>query len=225
MHVKRVRHRMIRIHLVDQSQLDLVADAEGPVDLRVLGARVAVDELPAHVRRGRHAVHLDHVVFPLDSRSGVVAAVPMTFSVLDRVSVMTVAVVAFVSLAVTVMVLVAAAAGRDDACGQELHAALGTAVRLRARHLRMHRADVRRLFSGLSEQFHAALGTAAGFVAADLRMHRADVDNGHAFRYAHFHLGDERDGFVGRRVEEGLDLRAQIGHVAVATQASELVGE
>ena len=28
--------------------------------------RLAVDELPAHVRRRRHPVDLDHVVFPLD---------------------------------------------------------------------------------------------------------------------------------------------------------------
>ena len=45
---------------------------ERPVDLRVLGAGVAVDQLPAHVRRRRHPVDLDHVVFPLDPLRGVV---------------------------------------------------------------------------------------------------------------------------------------------------------
>jgi hypothetical protein len=64
--VEGVRHRVVGIHFVDQADLHAIADAEPPVDLRVLRPRLAVDELPAHVRRRRHAVHLDHVVFPLD---------------------------------------------------------------------------------------------------------------------------------------------------------------
>ena len=43
-----------------------VADPKPPVDPCILRARLAVDELPAHVRRRRHPVDLDHVVFPLD---------------------------------------------------------------------------------------------------------------------------------------------------------------
>ena len=70
--VERVRHRMVRVHLVHEAQLHLVTDVEGPVDLRVFGARVAVDELPARVRGRRHPVDLDHVVFPLDALGGVV---------------------------------------------------------------------------------------------------------------------------------------------------------
>jgi hypothetical protein len=41
--VERMRHRVVRVHLVDEAQLDLVADAELPVDLRVLGSGVLVD--------------------------------------------------------------------------------------------------------------------------------------------------------------------------------------
>ena len=72
--VERVVHRMVGVHLVDEPDLHLVADPEPPVDRVVLGARAGrpVDELPAHVRRRRHPVDLDHVVFPLDAAGGVV---------------------------------------------------------------------------------------------------------------------------------------------------------
>ena len=65
-------HRVVGVHLVDQAELHLVADAERPVDLGVLRAGLAVDELPAHVGRGRHPVDLDHVVFPFDALRRVV---------------------------------------------------------------------------------------------------------------------------------------------------------
>ena len=66
MDMERMVHRVVPGHLVEQADRDSVADAEAPVDRRVLGAGLAVDQLPAHVRRGRHPVDVDHVVFPLD---------------------------------------------------------------------------------------------------------------------------------------------------------------
>ena len=65
--VERVVHRVVGVHLVDQPDLHAVADAEPPLDGVVLGVVGAVDELPAHVRRRRELVDLDHVVFPLDA--------------------------------------------------------------------------------------------------------------------------------------------------------------
>ena len=56
-------------------------------------------------------------------------------------------------------------------------------------------------------------------------MHRADIDHRHALGYAHLQLGDERERLVRRRLEERLDALAQLGHVAVAAQARELVRE
>src|SRR4051812_15983857 len=50
---------------------------ERPIDLRVLGAGVAVDELPAHVCRRCLAVDLDHVVFPFDPLRRVVAVLDL----------------------------------------------------------------------------------------------------------------------------------------------------
>ena len=54
--VEGVRHRMIRVHLVDQADLDLVSNAELPVDGGVRCARIAVDELPTH---GTHRYELE----------------------------------------------------------------------------------------------------------------------------------------------------------------------
>ena len=45
----------------------IFTDVERPVDLSVFCPCLSVDELPAHVRRRRHSVDLDHVVFPLDA--------------------------------------------------------------------------------------------------------------------------------------------------------------
>ena len=81
MDVEGVGHRMVGVHFVDEADLHLVADPERPVDLSVLGAGFAVDELPAHVRRRRHAVDLDHVVFPLDSLRRVVCVASAVVSV------------------------------------------------------------------------------------------------------------------------------------------------
>src|SRR5687768_9574552 len=47
--VEGVRHRMVGVHLVDQADLDLVSNPEGPVDRGVRRTRITVDELPAHV--------------------------------------------------------------------------------------------------------------------------------------------------------------------------------
>src|SRR5918994_3049813 len=66
-HMEWVRHGMVRVHLVDEANLDAVADAEPPGDARVLRASLAVDKLPAHVCRRGLSVDLDHVVFPFDS--------------------------------------------------------------------------------------------------------------------------------------------------------------
>ena len=65
--VEGVVHRVIRVHLVEQADLDLVADPEAPLDGTVLGSCCRVNQLPAHVGGGRDPVDLDHVVFPLDA--------------------------------------------------------------------------------------------------------------------------------------------------------------
>jgi hypothetical protein len=59
-------HRVVGVHLVDQPQLDLVSDAELPVDRVVHRACLPIDEVPAHVRRRGDPVDVDHVVLPLD---------------------------------------------------------------------------------------------------------------------------------------------------------------
>ena len=64
--VERMVHRVVRVHLVDEPELDAVADRELPIDPVIGGTGVAVDELPAHVGRRRQPVDLDHVVLPLD---------------------------------------------------------------------------------------------------------------------------------------------------------------
>ena len=78
--VERVVHRMVRVHLVDEPELDAVADRELPVDPVVGRAGVAVDEHPAHVRGRRQAVDLDHVVLPLDP-AGVVPVLVVVVAV------------------------------------------------------------------------------------------------------------------------------------------------
>ena len=57
----------------------------------------------------------------------------------------------------------------------------------------------------LWQELHAALGAATGLCTHDLCVHRADVDDLDAFRYAHVHLGDERERLVGLHLKEGLD--------------------
>jgi hypothetical protein len=56
-------HRVIAGHLVQQTDLHAVTDAESPVDRGVLVAGGLVDQLPPHVRRRGQLVDLDHVVF------------------------------------------------------------------------------------------------------------------------------------------------------------------
>src|SRR5438270_350633 len=53
-HVERMVHGMVPGHFVEQPDLDLVTDPKTPVDRGVLGVRVTVDQLPAHIRRRRH---------------------------------------------------------------------------------------------------------------------------------------------------------------------------
>ena len=75
--MERVVHRVVGVHLVDQPQLDLIADTEAPVDRVVGGARFSIDEAPMHVRRRRDPVDVDHVVFPLDAISVAVLLVAL----------------------------------------------------------------------------------------------------------------------------------------------------
>ena len=79
---------MVGVHLVDEADLHLVADAEPPVDRGVLSTCLAVDELPSHVRGSGHPVHLDHVVLPLDALCGVVSVLMGVIVVLHVVLVM-----------------------------------------------------------------------------------------------------------------------------------------
>ena len=124
------------------------------------------------------------------------------------------------------VVLVAVATfGCDQVCRQELHAALGAAVGLLARNLRMHGAHVCRLFCRLGEQLHSAFRAAAGLVAHHLGVHRARVNDRDALWHTHIHLGDERERLVGRCLQKRLDPLALLGHVAVGAEARELVGE
>ena len=68
MYVEGVVHRVVPSHLVEQANLHPVADAESPVDRRGSRRRSSRSiELPADVGRRRHAVDLDHVVFPFDA--------------------------------------------------------------------------------------------------------------------------------------------------------------
>ena len=67
--MERVVHRVVGIHLVHKSQLDLVADAELPGDRIVDCSGRSIDEVLAHVRGCRQPVDVDHVVFPLDAAS------------------------------------------------------------------------------------------------------------------------------------------------------------
>ena len=66
MHVEWVVHRVVGVHLVDQADLDPIADPESPGDGVVLLSARSVHQLPAGVGRGREAVDVDHVVFQLD---------------------------------------------------------------------------------------------------------------------------------------------------------------
>ena len=60
-------HRMVGVDLVDEPDLHPVPDPEPPVDGRTLSSAVTVNQLPARVGGGGHAVHRSHVVFPLDA--------------------------------------------------------------------------------------------------------------------------------------------------------------
>ena len=51
MNVKRVVHRVIRLHFVDESDLHTVADGELPSDCVVLCPRRTIDQGPDHVAR------------------------------------------------------------------------------------------------------------------------------------------------------------------------------
>src|SRR4029453_10043407 len=93
-----MRHRMVRVHLVDEADLDLAADAEAPGDGPVLRTRWAVHELPAHVRRSGYPVHLDHVVLPLDA-VGSIVSVPVGIVVVLRVMLVTCVLLVLVRMA------------------------------------------------------------------------------------------------------------------------------
>jgi hypothetical protein len=124
------------------------------------------------------------------------------------VAVLVVALVVVAVVAVSVVLVVVTSSGFNQVRRQELHAALGAAVGFVARHLRMHGADVCRLFCRLGEQLHPALRAAAGLVTDHFGVHRAGVDDWDAFWHAHVHLGDERERLVGRRLQKRLDAVA-----------------
>ena len=67
MDVKWVVHRMVGVHFIHQPNLHLLPNAESPVDRRTLTAGLPIEELPPHVAWIRHAVHIDHIVFPFDA--------------------------------------------------------------------------------------------------------------------------------------------------------------
>ena len=60
-------HRMVLVEIVDEADLDLIADRERPVDLPVGLSGVAIDELPDHVGRVRSTVDVGHQVLPLEA--------------------------------------------------------------------------------------------------------------------------------------------------------------
>jgi hypothetical protein len=101
--MERVMHRMVGLHLVDEPDLDLVADVELPVDGGVLSAGFPIDDQPAHIGRRRLPVQLDHVVFPFDAFR---SAVRMASLFAMGVVLLVVSVVVFVlavAMAVTVL--------------------------------------------------------------------------------------------------------------------------
>jgi hypothetical protein len=65
--VEGVVHRMVGVHLVDEPQLDPIADLEPPVDRVIRRIGFTVDQTPACVGGSGQLVDVDHVVFPLDS--------------------------------------------------------------------------------------------------------------------------------------------------------------
>ena len=148
----------------------------------------AVDELPAHVRRRREPVDVDHVVFPLDA-----ARVRVAVRRGRRGS----------SCSCSCVVLVLARARGSPACApdeprrQQLHAALRAAVgRLARDDLGVHRAGVA-VGAACGDELHAAARAAARLLADDLGVHRADVDGGvPRVGLAHVHLGHERQRLV-----------------------------
>jgi hypothetical protein len=166
---------------------------KAPVDSRPLGAGRSVDQLRAHVGRRRHAVDLDHVVFPLDA-AGVVG-------------------VALAGMVVFATRVAAFAGGRPrhELRRHQLHAALRAAVRLVAPYLGVHRTGVGDRRDRGSEQLHAALRALAGLVPDHLRMHRAHIGHRGARRdlwLPHVHLRHERERFVRLGVEIGSDALA-----------------
>src|SRR5215210_1658829 len=192
--VERMVHRVVRVHLVHEPELDLIADSELPVDRVVGGARLSVDKAPPHVRRRCDPVDVDHVVFPLDTGGLVprlatlVVAVPIAVAVVIPVTSSLFLTVA-VSSTVAVMGIVAVV---RDLCDKprryELHSALRAVVGGVAHDLRMHWTGV--AARRRRQQIHAALRATA----------RLRVDDG-AIRAAHIHLGDERECLLGRRIE------------------------
>src|SRR4051812_35036873 len=58
MDVERMVHRMVRSEFVDETDLDAIADGEGPEDVVVLGTGPDVGQTPDHVGRVRLAVDL-----------------------------------------------------------------------------------------------------------------------------------------------------------------------
>jgi hypothetical protein len=152
--VEGVRHRMVGVHLVDEADLDLIADANFQSMAAFAAPGVAVDELPAHVLCCRPPIHLDHVVFPLDAPRMVMAVRGMVSTLMFRIVI--------VRLLVGHVFVVPSGLRRvDKVCRHELHAALRTTVGRVAGDVWVHGADVARR-SLDREELHSALGAATG---------------------------------------------------------------
>ena len=128
--------------------LDLIADSELPRDGGVLGARLPVDDLPAHVRGRGHPVHVDHVVLPLDAAGGGVGMVVIVAVVLVGVT--------------NVPVFMLTAALADQRRRQQLHPALWAVAGLVTHDLGMHRTRVRATWGRLGKQLTPQRGQLAG---------------------------------------------------------------
>ena len=212
--VERVVHRVVGVHLVDEPDLHAVADAEVPVDRVVLGVVGAVDELPAHVRRRRELVDLDHVVFPLDA-ARVLVAVPVGVRARDG------------RRRAASSWPCPPACDRTSRAGMSFmpHSGQRSAVSLVTSGC-IGQAKPGRC--GFGDELHPALGQRSGLVAGDLGVHRAGVDEraaGADVGLAHVHLGHERQRLVRRRVDQRREPLALGAELGVGAQDRERLGQ
>src|SRR4051794_7437029 len=131
----------------------------------VLPACAAVDELPAHVGRCGDPVDVDHVVFPLDATSRLMAVTAGVAALLVGRVVWGVG--GFVAVVFTGLV--------DELRRHELHPALGQRSGESLTTSGMHRAGVG---GGNGNQLHAAVRASALVGGDDFGVHRAGVGEG-----------------------------------------------